>query len=415
MVPDAEELREDQPGADPTPLERSVGPTLFPRLSAEQYRARVWRYAYIFMRLGFLSLIIGGFWWLGAELEMLLVPLLGSLVLAYLMDPLVARVEARGLSRTVAILICLGVITVLIAVLLLLLIPAMITQAGVWIDEFPSLVETVTGRWIPWLDELVRTKLPEPLRDSVLDYAKQLPSVAERFAGWGLDAVVTTGYLLYALFNFILIPLFTYYFLARLAPLKVAAVDWVPLRRREYTLAVLRRMDTSVSQWFRGQLLVSLIIGVMYVVSLTVVFIIFGIDYRMGIAIGIATGLSNLIPFFGIIVAAILSLLVVLLHWPGWWGLLVIAIVFAVSHVVEAYIISPKILGDSVNLHPILVIILVLVGAQLGGAWGVLLIIPLAGAINVILPDMKLLYHQTTFFHGGQVVYEKEAAPGDEP
>lgn len=408
-----------EPDARPTPRERAIGPVLFPRLSADQYRARVWRYVYVLMRLVFVGLILGFFWWVGFSLGSLLVPLLGSFILAYLLDPMAKKIEQRGHSRTVASLVCLGSILLIMAVALLFLLPSAITQFSGWLDRLPQAIDTVTHTWIPWVMEQVQTRLPPSMRDSVTQSITQtvsaLPGMVQHFGNWGLGAVSTTGHLLYLLLLLILFPLFTYYFLRYLPLLKDELVNWVPIRRREYTLAVLKRMNTAVSQWFRGQLIVAAIIGALYALGLGVVFGLFGIDYELGIAVGIAAGLTNIIPYAGMMLAIACTALVMLLSWPGWVGVLFIVGIFVVNHILEAYVIVPKVVGDLVDLNPIAVIILLLAGGELAGIWGVLIIIPITGALKVILPDLRLLYHQTTFYQGGEVLDHEHGTPASTP
>jgi predicted PurR-regulated permease PerM len=167
-------------------------------------------------------------------------------------------------------------------------------------------------------------------------------------------------------------------------------------------------MDTAVGHWFRGQLLVAAIVGALYAVGLAVVFGIFGIDFKLGIAIGIAAGMTNVIPYFGMILAIVLTTLVVLLNFPGWVGVLFVVGVFLVNHILEAYVVAPRVLGSSVDLNPIAVIILLLAGGELAGIWGILLIIPIAGAIKVIIPDLRAIYHETASYRGGDVAVETD-------
>lgn len=410
--------REDIAPSNRSPREAAIGPALFPRLSAQQYRARVGRYTYILMRLIFLGLLVAFVWWLGVSLGALLAPLLGSFILGYLLDPLVHKLELHGLSRRTSTLACLSSVVILIAIVLLFLLPSIISQFSAWISNIPELIDQIQNAWIPWITTQIQTRLPASMQETVQGYllraADALPGVAQRFGRWGFGAVSGTGRFLFALFNIVLIPLFTYYFLMQYSSLKSALVEWIPLKRRAYYLAVLARMDAAVGQWFRGQLLVAGIVGALYAIGLAVVFALFGIEFQLGIAIGVASGITNIIPYLGMILAIAMTVLVVLLEWPGWVGILFIVGVFLLNHVLEAYIVGPKVLGDSVDMNPIAVIILLLVGGEIGGLWGILLVIPIAGAIKVIIPDLRAIYHESTAFQGGDVS-AGGAPPEDEP
>ncbi|AWV88346.1 AI-2E family transporter [Bradymonas sediminis] len=409
-----EHLPDGAPEETP-PRDAAVGPALFPRLSAQQYRARVWRYVYISMRILFFALIVAIAWWLSISMGTLLTPLLGSFILGYLLDPLVRKLQGRGLSRRAATLVCLGSVFALIAVVLLFLLPSIISQLSYWIGNIPELIGEIQDTWFPWITTQIETRLPESMQETVQGYisdaANALPGLAQRIGGWGVGAVSGTGRALFAAFNLILIPLFTYYFLMKFARYKTAVVEWIPRKRRAYYLSILARMDVAVGQWFRGQLLVAAIVGALYAIGLAIVFALFGIDFQLGIAIGVAAGITNIIPYLGMILAIAMTALVVLLDWPGWIGILFVVGVFLVNHILEAYIVGPKVLGDSVDMNPIAVIILLLAGGELAGLWGILLVIPIAGAVKVIIPDLRALYQETTIYQGGEVDLVAESPP----
>src|SRR5690554_1942053 len=159
-------------------------------------------------------------------------------------------------------------------------------------------------------------------------------------------------------------------------------------------------MDVAVGQWFRGQLQVAGILAVLYSVGLGIVFAIFGLDVQSGIVIGVLTGLLNVVPYFGFAIGSILAVLVVLIDWSGWGPLIAVGIVYGVIQTAESYLITPKIVGEKVGLNPVTVIIVLLIGGQIGGLLGVLLAIPVSGAFKVILPDLLAMYERNSFFTG---------------
>jgi predicted PurR-regulated permease PerM len=389
-------------------------PGIFPRLSPQEYKARVLRYVYILMRLFFVVLLVIAIWWLSKELGALLFPLMASLVLAYLLNPLIDRLERRGLSRRLGIVVCLSVAVVVIGLAALFLVPPLVQQVGAIIGDIPKLIETIRTEWVPWIEERLRTEFPEAVRTSLEESgqraAQSLPQMAQRAGSWTLGALSRTGQLLYTLFNVLLVPLFAYYFLRKFGGLKRTLSRWLPVRRRDYTLDLLGRMDVAVGHWFRGQVQVAAIIGVLYSVGLAIAFALAGIDPKLGVAIGIIAGILNIIPYFGMIVASLLTTIVVLLNWPGFGGVLGVVVVFLINQFLEGYVIGPKILGDSVGLNPIAVIILLLIGGELAGIWGMLIIVPIAGAIRIIWPDLMAIYRETAFYQGGVMHAEEDGA-----
>jgi predicted PurR-regulated permease PerM len=407
----SESTSEDRaPGKQPKDRPESV---LFPRLSPEEYKARVLRYVYILMRLLFAALAVIVIWWLSGELGALLFPLTASLVLAYLLNPLIDRFERRGLSRRLGIIVCLSGAVVVIGLAALFLVPPLVQQIGAIIGDIPKLIETIRTEWVPWVEERLRTQLPAAVRTGLEQSgqraAESLPQMAQRAGTWTLGAVSKTGQLLYGLFNVLLVPLFAYYFLRKFTGLKQTMARWLPVRRRDYTLRLLGRMDSAVGDWFRGQVQVAVIIGVLYSIGLAIAFAIAGIDPKLGVAIGIIAGVLNIIPYFGMIVASLLTTVVVLLNWPGFGGVLAVVIVFLINQFLEGYVIGPKILGNSVGLNPIAVIILLLIGGELAGIWGMLIIVPTAGAIRIVWPDLMAIYRETAFYQGGVMHAEQDS------
>ena len=398
---------------DPTTESDSPPEEMFPRLSSEQYKDRLFRYLYMLMRLVFLALIIAAVYWLGGALGALLVPLLGSLVLAILLNPFIRRLQERGLSRRSAIVVSLSAGILVIGLIGLFLVPPIVEQIGAIIRQLPTLLERIQSEWIPWIEQQFGDAIPESWR-RVFEGPERgggqgVLELARRVGTWTLGAASTTSQALFGLFNFLLVPLFTYYFLRKLSDAKELLADLLPVRRRDYTLELLGRMHRAVGEWFRGQIQVAVIVGLLYTIGLAIAFGVAGLDPTLGVAIGIVSGLTNIIPYLGFIVASGLTLLVVLLDWPGWGGAFGIALVFVINNVLESYFVSPKIMSESVGLHPIAVIILALVGAQLAGVAGVLLIIPLAGALLVIWPDLMALYRETTFYRGSEPTDEDTA------
>ncbi|QDG53859.1 AI-2E family transporter [Persicimonas caeni] len=377
---------------------------LFQRLSAEQYKTRLLRYTYILMRVLFAVIIGYAILWLAEALGTLLFPLLASLVLAYLLHPWIDTIEARGLSRRLSIVVVLAAAFLTLGIVAVFLLPPLIRQLGDVIADIPKLITTIQEEWIPWLERRLRTELPTTVREGLESAGQRagtsLPEVAQRAGSWTVGAVFKTGQVLFAAFNLLLIPLFSYYFLRKFDQASHAIAGWLPVRRREYTLGLLSRMDSAVGSWFRGQVQVASLMGVLYGVGLVVAFAIADIDPKLGIAIGIIVAVLNIIPYFGMIVASLITTLVVLLNWPGWGGVLAVVIVFLINQFLEGYVVGPKILGDSVDLNPIAVIILLLAGAELAGIWGMLLIVPLAGAIRIVWPDLMAIYRETAFYRG---------------
>ncbi|MFU8804704.1 MAG: AI-2E family transporter, partial [Bradymonadaceae bacterium] len=129
-----------------------------------------------------------------------------------------------------------------------------------------------------------------------------------------------------------------------------------------------------------------------------------GLDIQSGVVIGLLTGFLNVIPYFGFAVGSVLAVLVTLIDWGGWGPVVGVLACFTVIQLVESYYITPKVVGDKVGLKPVTVIIVLLVGGHVAGLMGVLLAIPVAGAVKVLIPDIVKWYEKSSMYTGIPVV-----------
>ena len=125
-----------------------------------------------------------------------------------------------------------------------------------------------------------------------------------------------------------------------------------------------------------------------------------GVGVTSGIAIGLVSGALNVVPYFGFAVGAVLALLLALLNWNGGMPLLGVLLTFAIVQGLEGYVITPRIVGEKIGLSPVLVIIVLLIGGSLLGLLGVLLALPIAGAMGVLLPDLVAWYKKSDLYLG---------------
>ena len=163
-------------------------------------------------------------------------------------------------------------------------------------------------------------------------------------------------------------------------------------------------MDNVVGAWIRGQIEVSIILGLMYALGLAITFGMYGearIDGMIsGIAIGMVGGLLNIVPYLGFLIAFVMAILLALLDWAGWEPLVGVLLTFAIAQTLEGYVVTPRIVGEKVGLSPVVVIIALLLGAEVLGLLGVLLAIPVVGSLKVLLPDLIDMYKRSDWFLG---------------
>ncbi len=315
-----------------------------------------------------------------------LAPVLVSLLIAYFLDPVIDRFEARKVNRTLAILFIATVVIASVAAIGAIVIPVVVVQLGQALRELPL--------WIAEQYEVLRTQadtrlgidLQEQLTaDGTIEaITTRVQSAAQTLATSALDSVAS-------LLNIVLIPVFTFYFLRDFDSLKLKPLVLVPPRYHDETVQLGRQMDSVVGAWLRGQVQVALMLAVFYAVGLGVVGI------KLGVFIGILAGLLNVVPYFGVAIGLGLSVLMTIIYGePS--QLIGVAIVFAVAQILDDYVIKPRLVGDKVGMSPTMVMAVLLLGGSLFGFFGLLLSIPVVAAGTVLAERFRQVYRSSDFY-----------------
>ncbi|MFT4626532.1 MAG: putative PurR-regulated permease PerM [Myxococcota bacterium] len=370
--------------------------------------AQVWnrysRYPLLLAKLVTLLLVVGAVYVVFRSVENVLVPVLVSLFIAYLLDPAVDSLEARGLSRTNAIFGFLAIGAALAAGFILFLYPTVSHLLGGVLDGVPQLVDVVQTQVLPWAEADLGLQVPDSVSAAIAEYGAtlkaQLPTLTKAVGATLGELWTRTGAIAASLVNLVMIPIFTFYFLRDFDHMRHGLVEYVPAANREFLLDRLQKMDEVVGAWFRGQVEVALILGVLYSLGLAVVFGFAGIGVSAGLAIGLLAGLLNIVPYFGFVIGFVASVALVLLDWSGPGPLIGVVAVFAVVQALEGYVITPRIVGEKVGLSPVTVIIALLIGGEVLGLLGVLLALPVAGIARVLWPDVVQWYKSSTLYTG---------------
>ena len=351
--------------------------------------------------LAFTALLTLGFAWVVNVLSSILIPLAIAGVIAYLLDPIVDWFQRkRGFKRQNAI-----ILVFCIAVLLLLgtvasLMPSLITQVGKLTTEFPKKAkkfqENVSSIVNPantstnvltkpgwfeapqdWMKEVVVSN--EKAREFAVN-------AVEKISAWVLEQLKKVMSLFGFLAGLALVPVYIFYFLLEKRGIKRNWTDYLPVREsqvKEEIVFVLRSINDCLIVFFRGQVLVAMCVGVL----LTFGFLLIGLEYA--ILLGVMAGLLGIIPYLGVALSIIPAFILAMIQFvpdDGWFKPILVLVWFAAVQAMEGLIISPKIIGDRVGLHPLTIIIAVMVGTTLlGGIMGGVLAIPLTAALRTLM------------------------------
>jgi predicted PurR-regulated permease PerM len=330
----------------------------------------------------------------------ILLPFVAGFALAYLLDPLADRMERLGLNRLGATLIILILFVLVFIIALVALVPLAAHQLGAFVDRVPSYVnrlqQLVAEQGGPWIERLGGPEALSDMQRSVGDVVTQGVTWIGGFA----RSLWSGGQALLSVFALLVVtPVVAFYLLVDWDKM-VATVDgWLPRRQQHSVRAIARDIDVAIAGFIRGQSLVCLILGTFYAVGLSLI----GLNF--GALIGMSAGFLSFIPYVGSLTGLILSVGVAIVQfWPDWSWILATLAVFVVGQFVEGNILSPKLVGASVGLHPVWLMFALLAFGTLFGFVGLLLAVPLAAAVGVVARHGLRHYMASPLYHGGQVV-----------
>jgi predicted PurR-regulated permease PerM len=332
-------------------------------------------------KIGFWLAALGVFIAVVVVLRDVLMPFAAGLVLAYLLDPLADRLERIGIGRLGATLFILVMFVALFVALLVVVVPLLATQVVGFLEKAPGYVtrlqSLLTEQGAPLLERIGGDK-------ALADVQKSLGDVASKGFGWlgtFLAGLWSGGQAIVSIVSLLVVtPVVAFYLLLDWDHM-VAKVDgWVPVDQRDTVRAIARDIDGAISGFLRGQTLVCLILGCIYAAGL------FAIGLNFGILIGISAGLLSFIPYVGSLLGLLVAVgVAVAQFWPDSTLVGLVLGVFVVGQFIEGNILAPKLVGETVGLHPVWLMFALLAAGSLFGFLGLLLAVPVAAAIGVLV------------------------------
>jgi predicted PurR-regulated permease PerM len=340
-----------------------------------------------------LWLAAGG--WLVYLLSPILTPFVVAALLAYLGDPLVDRLEARRLPRTLAVSVVFTVIVGLLVLALLVLVPRIESQVSKLVVKLPVYLEWIKENLLPHLAAI----LPEDALQ--LDSERLRSTLAEHWSKAGgllagaWSSVSASGLALLGwLANLVLIPVLTFYLLRDWDVLMAAIQTLLPRGSAAVWTRLARESDEVLGGFLRGQLLVMFALGVIYTTGLWLV----GLDFAL--LIGMLAGVVSFVPYLGLVVGILIAGVAAVLQFKGFGELPAVAAVFIVGQLLEGTVLTPRLVGERIGLHPVAVIFAVMAGGQLYGFFGILLALPVAAVVIVLLRHLLATYRASSLYRG---------------
>jgi predicted PurR-regulated permease PerM len=347
-----------------------------------------WRF-WLGVAAGFLLLL-----WL---LNDILLPFVVGAVVAYFFDPVVAHLQRAGLSRTWATTVVTVGAAVLSLGMAMAIVPPLFGELQSLIAKAPQFAVQAVQRLQPVIGPLLG-KLGlsslglDDLQAEVSRWAGEALGLAGSVVGRLAQRGVAVINLLGLLF---LTPVVTFYLLRDWEKVLAAIDGALPLDHAETIRALAHEANGAVAGYLRGQALVCLCLATLYGVGLSVV------GLQFGFVIGLIAGLISFIPFVGTLVGATLSIGTALAQFPpDWLGVAKVAAVFLAGYLLEGNVLSPKLVGDRVGLHPVWIMFALLAGGTLFGFVGVLIAVPAAAVLGVVVRHLLRRYRASSFYRG---------------
>jgi len=323
-----------------------------------------------------------------------LLPFVLGGTIAYLLNPIVNKICAKGLKRQTAVLCILGGFFVFMAGLLAIITPILVREAAGFIQSAPVYAQKIWEMAEPrlmWVQEQLGYEITSDQLQTVLqdNFGKALQ------LGKGVLGGITTGGI--AVVDFLTTLLITpvaAYFLMKEWPQVMAWVQGIIPRGHILTVSVLgRQIDLKISGFVRGQITICLALGFAYAVALSIA----GLNY--GFVIGLSTGILSIIPFVGSTLGLVISVVVAFLQSGGDITFVgIIACIFFAGQFIEGNFITPKLMGDSVGLHPLWIIFSLMAGGSLMGLVGMFLAVPVAASIGVLVNFAVSEYKKSPYY-----------------
>ena len=314
--------------------------------------------------------LLGLLWVIG---DVLLPFILGGAI-AYFLDPVADRMEKMGMSRAVATAVITVFAVMIFVIMALLVIPTLVNQSISLFETAPQLTRDLTN----FLTERFPALLDEnsTLRTSITSIGA---TVQERGGQLLETAVASFASIVNLIILFVIVPVVAVYLLLDWDRM-IHAIDGLLPRDHAPTIRKLaKEIDTTLASFVRGMGTVCLILGTYYAIALMLV------GLQFGLVVGFIAGLVTFIPYLGALLGGALAIgLALFQFWGDWLSIGLVAGIFGLGQVMEGNVLTPKLVGSSVGLHPVWLILSLSVFGMLFGFVGMLVAVPLAAAIGVL-------------------------------
>ncbi|MDY7561461.1 AI-2E family transporter [Pseudomonas sp. CCC3.2] len=329
-------------------------------------------------------------------LHPILTPFLIALLLAYMADPLVDRLETVGLSRTLGVVVVFTLFTLVFMTLLLVLVPMLAKQLFRLYQLAPQILDWLQHTALPW------TQAKLGLAEGFWKFDKVKSAISEHMGQTGdivgvvlAQATASSLALIGLLTNLVLIPVVCFYLLRDWDVMMAKVRSLLPRHREGQIVKLAGECHEVLGAFIRGQLLVMVALGFIYAAGLMLV------GLELGLLIGVIAGLAAIVPYMGFVIGIGAAIIAGLFQFGGdQYPMIGIVAVFLIGQALEGMVLTPLLVGDRIGLHPVAVIFAILAGGELFGFTGVLLALPVAAVIMVVVRHAHDAYKKSDIYDG---------------
>lgn len=337
-------------------------------------------------------------------------PLAAGFLLAYASNPAATFFERRRWPRILGFVTILVAILGLLAIVLFVFLPAVVSELASLGDKLPSWREVLDERVGPFFADL-RTRYPQTyalFQQHLSDWLETaLPQVAQRLAHWSAGLLGSAVGLIGLALNLILIPVIAAYLSVDFHAFLAAVARLVPRPVLPSVETIAREIHGVLVAFLRGQLLVAAALGLMYTVGLIAV------GAPLALVIGPLAGLLALVPYLGLVTGVASAALLSFLDYQDLLHPLLVVVVFVIAQNIEGWVLTPRLLGHRVGLHPAWVLVALLAGGELWGVTGIVIAVPVAAMLRVVLVHAMAIYTASEFYRGDPIEVRVVGAAGD--
>lgn len=322
--------------------------------------------------------------WLFYLLAPVLTPFIAAGLLAYIGDPLADRLQRMRLPRTLAVVVVFLLTFLFLGLLVLLVGPLIQQQIAALFAALPTIISQIEQVWLPTVASFLDLETADGV--GLGAFIAQYKDMAGSWGASVLSSVTSTGSMLAAgVMSLFLIPILTFYLLRDWDSLVAHIGALIPDSQRATVFELARDTDSVLGAFLRGQLMVMFALAVIYSLGLSLV------GLKFAIAIGVVAGLVSFVPYLGFVFGIGIASLTVALEPNPLWQLVGVIATFTIAQLIEGSFLTPKLVGDRIGLHPVMVIFAIAAGGQLFGFFGILMALPAAAVLSVVI---RFAYHR---------------------